>query len=87
MTRTLSSTRRYRCFCPADSLLTGEKDDHECQYGEPMCWENDHRLLPTNTESQEHHRLYACICSDMMRYGIFGIEKTTSLVNSVNRSR
>ena len=44
-----------------------------------MCWENDHRLLPTNTESQEHHRLSACICSDMMRYGIFGIEKTTSL--------
>ena len=60
-------------FCPADSLLTGEKDDIECQYGEPMCWENDHRLLPNNTEPQEHHRLSACICSDMMRYGIIYI--------------
>ena len=57
-------------FCPADSLLTGEKDDHECQYGEPMCWENDHRLLPNNTEPQEHHRLSACIMfwHDAIRY-------------------
>ena len=33
---------RYQCICPADSLLSREKYDNECQHGEPMCWENNH---------------------------------------------
>ena len=33
--------RRY-ILCPADSLLSREKDDHECQHGDPMYWENEH---------------------------------------------
>ena len=34
--------QRYRCLCPADSLLSLEKYDNECQHGEPMCWVNNH---------------------------------------------
>ena len=35
--------QRYRsCLCPADSLLSREIYDNQCQHGEPTCWENDH---------------------------------------------
>ena len=79
--------QQYRCMCPADSLLSREKNDHECQHRKPMCWDNDH----IHQTALKHKHITKCLPAVHALTGcdtvscMFGIGKTTALKELMGR--
>ena len=59
-------------------FLSREGNDHECQHGEPMCWENDHTALKHKHITTYLSAVHALTGCDTVSY-LFGNGKATAL--------